>query len=193
MTSLVVYLLMAIGLVGGIVVGVERLKDVGRNEVRALDRAQKAEEDVATLTKTNQILQEVISDASKLLEQREAAVAAAKTKNDQLATDLRKLGSRSVAWLDAPVDPDVQRLRVAAYGTPGDKPGVGLVLHPAEGTGTHPSATVESGNEWSIATGSKRQPGRDSVVQPGQSGRVEPVATPEQKASFLNTLKGLQK
>lgn len=200
MTSIIVYILLALSVVGGVVYEYEHIKDLGRSEQKAVEAKNKAEENAATEKRKREEVQTLFDKSEDLGKERFNENAKLKTANATLAEKIKKLGGKSAIWLDAPVDTDVRRLRLDAYGTTSTKQGTGIVLRPAQGTAANPGAAAERREERPVAAGSERQPGRDSNVQQRQAGRVEtdPVAKPvaptsETLVERINKLRGLAK
>lgn len=143
---------------------------------------------VSTAKKSAEVLQEVIDNADDLSKVRAREIAVLKSTNESLKQKLATMGGVSRAWLDTPVDPDVRRVRHAAY----EGGGTGLVLRPTEGTTANPGATTERPDQRQPAAGSERQQGRSDSVQQGQGGRAEVIATPEQTTSILKRIRALR-
>lgn len=171
---MLVYFLLIAALVTGVVWGVEHVKDLGRNEQKAVQRAQKAEEDTATAKELAAINQQVIDDADAQSKLRYFENAKLKADNAKYLAELSKLGKSSVAWLDAPVDPDVRRLRRVRFGESSNPvSGTGLVLRPPGQVAADSGAPAERREEPRLIAGSERQPGRADPVQQGQDRRTE--------------------
>jgi hypothetical protein len=142
----------------------------------------------ANAKKSAKVLQEVVDNADNLSKVRAKEISDLKSKNDKLAAQLAAMGGASRVWLDAPVDPDVRRVRHAAYETGG----VGLVLHPDKGAAANTGAAAQRPDQRQPAAGSERQPGPPEPVQSGQAGRTENSDRSEQTTSILKRIRAMR-